>query len=168
MKIRIFFTFEILIQLGWHKFEYNLVLADTTDQSIKIIRRSARWKKGVRGKRNSTSPDSAQSGSASPDLSNNSSGSLDLTKSSSGSLDTSKSSSSSPDPDCRIFCHGADSAGEQSSPGLLPFFLLLRHGGRPSSHNLWSRSSLSRLPSGLQGGKQQVSLSCMSNSSNSS
>jgi len=91
---------------------------DTTDQSIKIIRRSARWKKGVRGKRNSTSPDSAQSGSASPDLSHNSSGSLDLTKSSSGSLDTSKSSSSSPDPDCRIFCHGADSADMVAGPPL--------------------------------------------------
>ena len=66
---------------------------DTSDQSIKIIRRSARWKKGARSKRNSTSPDSAQSDSVSPDLS--------------------KSSSSSPDPVCRIFCHSPEGPGEK-------------------------------------------------------
>jgi len=75
---------------------------DTSDQSIKIIRRSARWKKGGRGKRSSTSTDSAQSGSASPDLSSSTS---DLSK---ASPDLSKSSSVSPDPDCRIFCPSTD------------------------------------------------------------
>lgn len=79
---------------------------DTSDQSIKIIRRSARWKKPVRSKRSSTSPDSAQSDSVSPDLS--------------------KSSSVSPDPDsqqsdCRIFClspDSPDSADMVSGPPL--------------------------------------------------
>jgi len=76
---------------------------DSSDQTVKIIRRSARWKKSVRSKRNSSSPESSQSDPVSPDLS--------------------KSSSVSPEPDScqsdsRIFCPSPDTPDMVSGPPL--------------------------------------------------
>ena len=109
-------SFLVLVSLSTN----SSLVADTSDQSIKIIRRSARWKKGGRGKRSSTSTDSAQSGSASPDLSSSTS---DLSK---ASPDLSKSSSVSPDPDCRIFC-----------PSTGQYYPVLYHHSHHLHHQTW-------------------------------